>query len=324
MNMKKNNPAVSFIITFYNLPVQMLCKCIDSILALKLQHKEREIIVIDDGSDVSPMNGLIQYGDEIIYVRQKNQGLSMARNKGIEIATGTYLQFVDADDYLIHAPYEHCLDIIRKNTDVEMVMFDFTTSLQQQLTFKDLPMMSGTQYMQHHNIHGTAWGYLFKKTTLSELRFTPGVWHEDEDFTPQLLIRAEQICVTNAKAYFYFKRPHSITTYADDESKKKRLGDRLDAILRLRNVCDRVSQRDRLALQRRVAQLTMDYIYQVIIQMRSSQALNDSIDKLQKEGLFPLPDRDYSKKYKYFRTLTNTALGRQMLLRTIPLLKKER
>ena len=48
-----------------------------------------EVIVIDDGSRVSPMNGLMQYGDEIIYVRQKNGGLSVARNKGIEMAQGT-------------------------------------------------------------------------------------------------------------------------------------------------------------------------------------------------------------------------------------------
>ena len=72
--MKSNKPLVSFIITYYNLPVQMLCKCIDSILALSLNSDEREIIVVDDGSEVSPMNGLMHYGDEIIYVRQKNQG----------------------------------------------------------------------------------------------------------------------------------------------------------------------------------------------------------------------------------------------------------
>ena len=51
----------------------MLCECIDSILALSLRPFEREIIIVDDGSNVSPMNGLMQYGDEIIYIRQKNR-----------------------------------------------------------------------------------------------------------------------------------------------------------------------------------------------------------------------------------------------------------
>ena len=86
--MDNKKPLVSFILTYYNQPVQMLCECIDSILALSLRSFEREIIIIDDGSRVSPMNGLMQYGDEIIYVRQKNGGLSVARNKGIEMAQG--------------------------------------------------------------------------------------------------------------------------------------------------------------------------------------------------------------------------------------------
>ena len=105
--MNNEKPLVSFILTYYNQPVQMLCECIDSILSLSLRPFEREVIVIDDGSRVSPMNGLMQYADEIIYVRQKNGGLSMARNKGIGMSQGRYLQFVDADDHLIQTPYEH-------------------------------------------------------------------------------------------------------------------------------------------------------------------------------------------------------------------------
>ena len=60
-------PLVSFIIPYYNLPIQMLCDCIDSILALSLAKDEREIIIIDDGSKVSPMNALMKYGDDIVY-----------------------------------------------------------------------------------------------------------------------------------------------------------------------------------------------------------------------------------------------------------------
>lgn len=322
--MNNEKPLVSFILTYYNQPVQMLCECIDSILALSLRSIEREVIVIDDGSRVSPMNGLMQYGDEIIYVRQKNGGLSVARNKGIEMAQGTYLQFVDADDHLIQAPYEHCLDLIRINATIDMVMFDFTRSGSNETVYNDTPVMTGSEYMRKYNIHGTACGYLFKRTTLSKLRFTPGIWHEDEEFTPQLLIRAEHVCATDAKAYYYYKHKGTITTHEDDESKAKRFDDIRGVLDRLQYLCDRVPQADRVALQRRVAQLTMDYIYQVIVQQRSQQALNACIDDLSSKGLFPLPDRDYSQKYKWFRKMTNTRLGRTILLNTLPLLKKER
>lgn len=316
-------PLVSFILTYYNQPIQMLCECIDSILALSLRPFEREIIVIDDGSRVSPMNGLMQYGDEIIYVRQKNGGLSVARNKGIEMAQGEYLQFVDADDHLIQTPYEHCLDLIRLNDNIDMVMFDFTSSMSSETDFNDSKVMTGSEYMLKHNIHATAWGYLFKQTTLSKLRFTPGIWHEDEEFTPQLLIRAEHVCATDAKAYYYYKHKGT-TTHDDEASKAKRFDDIRGVLDRLQYLCDRVPQVDRVALQRRVAQLTMDYIYQVIIQQRSQKALNTCIDELSSKGLFPLPDRDYSQKYKWFRKMTNSRIGRSILLTTLPLMKKER
>jgi hypothetical protein len=178
--------------------------------------------------------------------------------------------------------------------------------------------------MLKHNIHATAWGYLFKQITLSKLRFTPGIWHEDEEFTPQLLIRAEHVCATDAKAYYYYKHKGTITTHDDEESKAKRFDDIRGVLDRLQYLCDRVPQVDRIALQRRVAQLTMDYIYQVIVQQRSQKALNACIDELSSKGLFPLPDRDYSQKYKWFRKMTNTRLGRTILLNTLPLLKKER
>ena len=104
----------------------MLCECIDSILKLNLQSAEREIIVVDDGSDQSPMNDLLKYGDDIIYVRQKNGGVSVARNTAMDMAKGQFIQIVDGDDCLLTVPYEQCLDIIRKNGDADVVMFDFT------------------------------------------------------------------------------------------------------------------------------------------------------------------------------------------------------
>ncbi len=321
---QETQPLVTFIITCYNLPVPMLCECINSILALSLRPFEREIIVIDDGSEVSPMNGLMQYGDDIIYVRQKNEGLSVARNRGINMAQGKYIQFVDGDDHLIQAAYEHCLDIIRYTNDVNMVVFDFTTSKEKESSFNDQPVVSGTEYMRSRNIHGTAWGYLFMKATLGELRFTPGIWHEDEEFTPQLLIRAERVCVTDAKAYYYYKRSGTITTHADEESKEKRFSDIRGVLTRLNELQDRVPQVERLALQRRVAQLTMDYIYQVIIQERSRKKLDECLASLQEEGLYPLPDRDYTQKYKWFRKMTNSSFGRTILLTTLPLISKER
>ena len=68
----------------------------------------------------------------------------------------------------------------------------------------------------------------------------------------------------------------------------------------------------------------MDYLYNTIILTRSRQELDNRIQELYAEGLFPLPDRDYSQKYKWFRKMINTSFGRSILLNTLPLLGKER
>lgn len=322
VSQQESTPLVSFIIAYYEIPVKLLCECLDSILALALQPDEREVIIIDDGSDVSPMNDLLKYGDDIIYVRQKNGGLSSARNKGIEVATGRYLQFVDADDVLMKDTYNHCLQIAR-NQKPEMVVFDFTTSLPLQTKeSKDQAPQSGNHYMRHNNIHGMACGYLVARSILGELRFTPGIFHEDEEFTPLLLLRAESVIATSAQAYYYQERQNSITN--NERHQSKRLSDLKAIILRLHIAADCLPIDDKTALQRRVAQLTMDYIYQVIRQTRSHQKLEAEIEELTQKGLFPLPNHPYSTKYTWFRRLSNNAIGRKILFTTIPLMKKER
>lgn len=307
-------PLISFVIAYYDLPLKLLRQCLDSILALSLQPSEREIIVVDDGSEHSPMNELMAYGDAIHYIRQAHQGLSVARNTGLQMASGTYLQFVDSDDILLKKAYEHCIDLARKHQP-EMVVFQLTRQNDSKDTYKDSEAQSGSNYMRHQNIRGSACGYLFARSILGDLRFPPGIRHEDEEFTPQLLLRAEIIRVTDAKAYLYRHTPDSITTSQDSHQRLSRLEDSRGIIERLNTIADRLPRDDRMALQRRVAQLTMDYLYNIIRQTGSRQHLEREMEVLRKQGLFPLPDRDYTQKYTWFRRLTNSSIGISILMR---------
>ena len=318
-------PLVSFIIAYYDVGIQLLCECIDSILALSLCPTEREIIVIDDGSEQSPLPQLQQYADHIVYIRQRNGGLSAARNTGLRMATGEYVQFVDADDYLVQKPYEHCLDMVRRQQP-DIVMFDFTNDEEEKSAneFNTDDPTSGAEYMSHSNIHAMACGYVFRLSILGHLRFTPGIFHEDEEFTPQLLLRAERVFSTDAKAYFYRQRPNSITTEKDVRKMLKRLNDTKQVIYRLDRMTDTLPPEERRALQRRVAQLTMDYIYNIIVQTRNAHYLDRRLNELRAKGLFPLPDRDYTTKYKWFRRLTNNKVGLSLLMKALPRFVKER
>ncbi|MCR5679697.1 MAG: glycosyltransferase [Prevotella sp.] len=314
---------ISFIIPAYNVPTDMLRQCLDSIRALSLRRYEREIIVVDDGSDLPFISALTEYQNDIIYIRKANGGLSTARNMGIRMATGAYIQFIDGDDMLIQAPYEHVTDLIRYGKS-DLVMFHLTDTLQKKMDYNDCEPMSGAELMRSRNIHGTACGILFKRTIMGSLRFTPGIYHEDEEFTPQLLLRAERVITTDAKAYFYRHRPDTITTSNDIRKRLKRLNDAKGVILRLNTLAATLPAEERLAMQRRTAQLTMDYIYNVITQTKSQHYLDRRLEELRRKGLFPLPDRDYTTKYKWFRRMTNTSAGLKMLLHTLPYINRER
>jgi len=317
-------PLVTFIITYYEQPTVMLTKCIESVLALSLRPYEREIIVVDDGSQNSPLADLKRFEQDIMYLRKSNGGVSTARNFGLRAASGEYLQFIDGDDMLLTNNYEHCLDILRYGK-ADAVLFDFSTTAEADVTYEDLEPMSGSELMRSRNIHGATWSCLFSRRIVGNLTFTPGIsYGEDEEFTAQLLLRADRVVSTTAQAYFY--RHHSASAIGN--TSKEGIGQRLDdnhqVILSLNRTADTLPAEERIALQRRVAQLTMDYIYNTIMLTRSRTELDQRLEALRSEGLFPLPDRDYTTKYKWFRRMTNSRLGLSLLMRTLPLTSKER
>ncbi len=100
MSTKKSNVKVSIITPVYNVE-KFLGKCIDSILAQTL--KDIEIILIDDGSSDGSWSVIQEYAkkdNRVIAIQQENAGAAVARNRGLEVAKGEYIGFVDSDDWV--------------------------------------------------------------------------------------------------------------------------------------------------------------------------------------------------------------------------------
>lgn len=309
------SPLVSFIITTSKHQKEYLVECIKSILQLSLNPKEREIILIDDGSDICPLNDLAEYLPNIIYLRQPNQGVSVARNYGMKIATGKYIQFIDGDDYILKAAYEHCLDIVRYHQP-DIVTFNYCKNNKNIEPSYELPTpVTGTDFLNNNNLHGAAWSYIFRHSIVGSLQFTPGiVYGEDEEFTPQLFLRAERIFKINTEAYFYRDNKNSVSHQYHKEKIQLRMDNSMAVLLHLQQLLDKIPVADRQALNRRIAQLTMDYLYNNIRLNHSLISLNKCIKQLRSHGLYPLPDKDYTKKYTMFRKAISTYVGRIGLL----------
>jgi len=110
---------VSIIIPTYNYG-HFLVKCIDSVL--NQTYSNIEIILVDDGS-TDNTNEIIhtKYKNKVKYIYQENKGASVARNKGIDIARGEYLSFLDADDFFIPTSIEDRLNILQNNKEIGWV-----------------------------------------------------------------------------------------------------------------------------------------------------------------------------------------------------------
>lgn len=293
---------LSFIITYHDEPVEMLRECINSIRNIDLQDSEREIIVVDDGSKHSPINEMEDNKAHFLYIYQRRQGVSAARNKGMAMATGRYIQFVDADDRLLYQEYNKCLNIA-KEKDADIILFHPTSDNRRQakdINHQASSATTGTEYLRHHNLRGSACCYLFKKSILSGLRFTENIdYAEDEEFTANLFINADTLVATKIRAYFY--RQHSKSATHNKQLIDRRLDDTYKVICRLNNNLDHLPKEAQLAMQRRIAQLSMDYLYNTLILTRSRKRLQQNINALATEGLFPLPRKHYTMKYSLFR-----------------------
>lgn len=276
---------ISFIVTYHNEPEAFLQTCIESIQALRLSPEEAEIIVVDDGSEVPPT---FAGREGIRYIRQEQAGLSVARNTGIKYSQGQYLQFVDADDYIFPTVYEAILEQIRSNNP-DMVLFKMTkkASKTSKITSKNT---SGPYFLQHRNLRAAAWGYAFRREILGDLRFRPGLLHEDELFTPQLFMRVKSLVELDAKAYFYRQHDGTITHSSSKVIVQNRLDDIHFTLNELRSLNEPI-------LKRRIRQLTLDYLQKIWTLTHSFREFRRRKKELRKEGFLPLPVRFYSMRY---------------------------
>ena len=112
----------SVIIPVYNAE-QTISRCLDSLL--NQPHNQAEIIVVNDGSRDRSGEICRSYAsadDHVHYYAQENAGVSSARNKGISVASGTYILFVDSDDY-VAGDYFESLDRLLASQNADLVVF---------------------------------------------------------------------------------------------------------------------------------------------------------------------------------------------------------
>ena len=268
---------LSIIVPVYNV-APYLRKCVDSLLTQDIS--DYEIILVDDGSTddsgaiadefVSEAMGNRQWAIDnetnsqspianrptLRVIHQSNAGLSAARNTGIVAAQGEYILFVDSDDCLqpntLGALLEQAerdqLDVLRfryQNVKESGEVFvphegmktnynDYSSTPTDGLTFLNERMWVQCYVVQ----------FLVKTEIVRQELFTPGIYFEDVDWTPRMLLRAKRVASTDLVVYNYLWREGSITLSQKDIKKmRKQLQDKLALIGKLNILGNRVANR---------------------------------------------------------------------------------
>lgn len=210
-----SDDLVSVIIPAYNVE-QYLVKCVDSII--NQSYNNIEIIIVDDGStdNTLAVAQVLQKKDKRVkVVHQDNKGLSEARNTGIKVATGEFISFVDADDYiengmicgLLKNMKDHDADVSCCRAFIHsrngIVRHPNNNPKEITIIKEKESLIEG--YL-NGNITMAAWDKLYRKSALSGIWFDKNTFNEDADFTLKLCLENKKFVCDTTKYYHYVKR----------------------------------------------------------------------------------------------------------------------
>ena len=307
---------LSIIVPHYNLPRELLERCLDSIASQDISSEELETIVVDDGSEESPEWIKERYSG-ITLINTAHGGLGNARNTGMEHARGEYIQFIDSDDYLEPGSLKRCLETLKAER-AQILRFKFrrTDGKRSCRRTKNRYTTSGAAFMASNNLPACAWSYIFSRRLADKhnIRFQCGVYHEDEEFTTKLHFHATSLIDSSITAYNYHIRPGSIIQSRDSKTKEKRIDDILSILEKIKEFRDEAyptaNPLQQSGIDRKIATLTVDTILNLLYMGKTAAETREICDtRLRDAGLFPLPDRNYSLKYRMFRTIANSKAG---------------
>ncbi len=257
-----NDMTVSVIVPVYNAE-KYLNKCIDSIISQS--YDKLEIILINDGSLDSSGKILDEYAKSdarIKVIHKKNGGIGSAYNSALEVLTGSFLCFVDSDDYIHHDMVSKLIDVlIEKNADIVHAGVNFVND-QYEITDhtkdNETEITGGVEIVTNYlvnNLSPSLASIIFRKELFNDIVFFEQNLGIDVITTPQLLYKCKKIYYVKERYYYCYQAKDSV-------SREK---------ITLKNFNQRVAMFDQLynffantgndTLKSLVPKISMEYLY---------------------------------------------------------------
>lgn len=219
--MDSKNPEISVIVPVYKVE-PYLRECIDSILAQTFT--DFELILVDDGSPDSCGAICDEYAEKdnrIIVIHQQNQGVSAARNAGMDIMRGEYVAFIDSDDYIAANYFERLYNyLILENAEIAACQWLEDTNglitepkipaMEDCVTVMSGPELTYKVYSFEIPLSVAVWAKLISRQLMEKYRFPLNVLCEDRAIIPYVVYEAKVVAVCVDRLYYYRQRGGSL------------------------------------------------------------------------------------------------------------------
>ncbi|MCE7792501.1 glycosyltransferase, partial [Salipaludibacillus sp. CUR1] len=305
-------PAISIIVPVYN-SEPYIRKCLDSILSQT--YTNFELIIVNDGSP--DQSGMIikEYAkkDERIRVLNKeNGGVCSARNAGINIATGKYIGFVDADDWIYEDMFQTLVELCEDTkSDISVCCLyrevdNHVIAYEREPFIKEMDNLEAMKELFSGRLFRFAvWAKLYKKSCFKNIKYPEDRMLDDLPTTYKVFANAHKVVFTSYTGYIYVKRENSILTSKYNEKK-------LDVFLGWDEIITFMNDKYPQLSDEYIScfvYYSLDHVYKIINSVKDTNHKDKYILYIQqfvrKYYKDILKNRRLSFKYKYLMSLLN-------------------
>lgn len=295
------NSLITIIIPVYNVPKKYLDICIDSVI--NQTYKNIEILIIDDGSRKEIAETIDKYtslNDNIKIFHKENEGVSKARNKGIELSKGEWILFVDADDYIEKDAVEK---LINNSEDVEVVISRTQMNTQKEVQGYNKEILINNDNREEliksilqiknskFNLVDGVWSKLYKKKFIidNNIKFDEELsFGEDFIFNLKVYLKANKIMyIPNVLYYWRRDNENSVTQKYNKDLFEKQI-----------KVVEYINQDFNEEIVEKYKQEYYNYLTQIMQEIVRMQIYHEEANLSQKEKIKQLK---ILANYEYFK-----------------------
>ena len=307
---------LSVIIPVYNVE-KYIEKCILSVINNNLQIEDYEIIVVDDESpdnSVAIVRSMMISHTQIKLISQKNKGLGGTRNTGVLNASGEYVLFLDADDYLKENALKNVITFASENK-LDILEFGAIGVCEKgNEVYKNskstATIVSGFEYLDNTNYMNSACNKLYAVSFLNkyELRFKERIFIEDFEFNTRAFYYATKVQATANILGCFVQTANSITRNVNSEKNLKMVED-IEEVINLTLKFEKEASNFRPNINKifkeRIAFLTVTLLYNLLKLSIKKKQLKLIIENLKQKKLYPIQTPIRNKNKNLFRVVGN-------------------